>query len=289
MFADILTTVSERYAEEILTPEYGERLDPVLRERRDDLFGIVNGIDTDLWDPVADPHLAARFSTDDLAPRAANKAALQQRANLPVRPEVPLIGMVTRLAQQKGLDILELVLPHLLARDVQLVVLGLGDPRYHELLQRTARENPAKAAAFLTFDEPLAHQIYGGADLFLMPSRHEPCGLGQLIAMRYGTVPIVRATGGLADTVQDFDARTDQGTGFVFARCDPIGLFGAISRALEAYAHPGGWQGLMQRGMARDSSWDKSAQRYEEIFWLASERKRKGRPGAAAVDDRSVR
>ncbi|MBM4436568.1 MAG: glycogen synthase [Actinobacteria bacterium] len=266
LFADLVTTVSARYAQEILTPEYGERLDAVLRDRQADLLGIQNGIDVDLHNPATDPALGASYTADDLAPKATAKAGLQRAAGLPVPPHVPLIGMVSPLADHKGFDILQPVLSHLLARDVQLVALGVGDPRYHDLLNHTARAYPSKAAAFLRFDATLAQRIYGGSDIFLTPSRHEPSGLGQLIALRYGSVPIVRATGGLADTVEDVDVRNGTGTGFVFPHYDPIDLFGAIARALATYGHRDAWTAIVRRGMRQDVSWERSARQYVAAY-----------------------
>src|SRR5207247_624686 len=198
-------------------------------------FGILNGIDQEELDPRTDPYLAANFGVETLDRRAENKAALQREAGLPVAPDVPLIGMVGRLSGQKGLDILAPVLDGLLRQRAQLVVLGTGDEYYHHLLRQVEQEHPGRAKAFLTFDTPLAQRIYGGSDLFLMPSRYEPCGLGQMIAMRYGSVPVVRSVGGLADTVQEYDPRTREGNGFAFTNYDPWELFAAIVRALELY------------------------------------------------------
>lgn len=276
-YADAVNTVSATYAREILTPAYGERLDALLRERQDGITGIVNGIDTVTFDPAADPHLPANFSLRDMTPRARNKAALQRELGLPVEADTPLLGMVSRLADHKGLDLLAPVVPHLVERGAQLAVLGTGDPRHHEHLANAAREHPRHIAIALRFDPPLAQRIYGGSDMFLMPSRHEPCGLGQLIAMRYGNVPVVRATGGLADTVADFDARTRQGTGFVFHRYDPIDFFGAIARGLETYRYPEAWRALMRQGMSRDSSWDAAARRYLDLYSRALESRRPAR------------
>ena len=271
-FADAITTVSERYAVEILTSEYGERLDPLLRERRDRLFGIVNGIDEVELDPATDPHLAVRFDADSLGRRAANKAALQREAALPEKPETPLIGMVGRLSGQKGLDILLPTLDALLRLDVQLVVLGTGDEHYNHALREAQQRHPDRCAAFLTFDTPFAQRIYGGADLFLMPSRYEPCGLGQLIAMRYGAIPVVRATGGLADTVPDYDPRTGEGLGFAFDAYDHRDLLIALTRALEAYARPTEWRPLQRRALAQDHSWTRNAQKYLDVYARAIER-----------------
>lgn len=274
-YADAVNTVSDTYARQILTPSYGEGLDALLRERQDGIAGIVNGIDTVTFDPAADPHLAANFSLRDLTPRARNKAALQRELGLPVEADTPLLGMVSRLADHKGLDLLAPVVPHIVERGAQLAVLGTGDPRHHELLSQAASQHPDHVAVALRFDPPLAQRIYGGSDIFLMPSRHEPCGLGQLIAMRYGSVPVVRATGGLADTVEDFDARTNAGTGFVFHRYDPIDFFGAVARALETYRYPNAWRALMRHGMSRDSSWDAAARGYLDLYRRALESRRR--------------
>ncbi len=281
--ADAVTTVSETYAQEILTPEAGERLDAVLREREDRPVGIINGIDTDVLDPATDRHLASRFSAADLDARIPNKSDLQQRAGLPVRRDIPVVGMVTRLAEHKGLDIVAAALPELLKHDLQLIVLGTGDPRYHVLLQTAVSDHPAKVAAFLRFDASLAQQIYGGADIFLMPSRREPCGLGQLIGLRYGCVPIVRRTGGLADTVEDFDGAG--GTGFVFDAYDAGALLETIERALTIYRDPEAWRALVRRGMSRDSSWAPSARRYVDVYRDVAGRKRAADPTSPASAD----
>lgn len=266
LFADAITTVSERYAEEILTPEYGERLDPLLRHRRDRLFGIVNGIDEVELDPATDRHLIARFTAETLDRRRENKAALQREASLPVHPDTPLIGMVGRLSGQKGLDILLPVLDALFRRDVQIVVLGTGDEQYHHALREAHVRHPDRCVAFLSFDTPLAQRIYGSSDVFLMPSRYEPCGLGQLIAMRYGAIPVVRATGGLADTVLDYDSRAGTGTGFTFDAYDHRDLLIALTRALETHSRPPEWRALQQRAMAQDHSWARSAAKYLDVY-----------------------
>ncbi len=266
LFADKVSTVSPRYAREILTPAFGHDLDPLLRDREPDLHGILNGIDTEAYNPAAAPHLTSQYTIETLDRRAPNKAALQQTVGLPVNPDAPLLGMVTRLAEHKGLDLLLASLPHILDRGAQLVVLGLGEPRYEEALRELALAHPDQVAAAIRFDNPLASRIYAGSDIFLMPSRHEPCGLGQLIAMRYGSVPVVRATGGLADTVDDVDPANDTGVGFVFNRYDPIDFFGAVARALELYRFPDTWRRIVRRGMTRDSSWDVSAAAYQRLY-----------------------
>ncbi len=265
-WADLINTVSETYAAEILTPAFGERLDPLLRDRRDRLFGILNGIDTEEFDPATDPHIAANYDVDHLARRAENKRALQEEAGLAPEADRPLIGVISRLNEAKGMDLLAQAIEPILAQGAQFVLMGTGEQQYHERFSRIAQERPEQAAVFLTFNDALARRIYAGSDMLLMPSRVEPCGTNQLIAMRYGNVPIVRATGGLADTVRDFDPRTDQGTGFAFAEPDPWSLFAAVVRALETFKHRDSWQGLQRRGMTADFSWRQSARKYVDLY-----------------------
>src|SRR5579863_7514655 len=266
LFADAITTVSERYAQEILTPTFGEKLDPLLRSRRERLFGILNGIDYQEMNPATDHFIRMPFDRSSLEKRAENKQALQERAHLPARPDVPLLAMISRLADQKGFDLIGQISQPLLAQGIQLVVLGIGDQHYHEMFQNMAARYPEQVAIFLTFNTELAQNIYAGSDMFLMPSRFEPCGLGQLIAMRYGSVPIVRNVGGLADTVQQYDPRTGQGNGFTFANYDPWELFAAIVRALELFRFKDIWHTLQQRGMEADHSWHASAVRYVDVY-----------------------
>ncbi|MGQ9492795.1 MAG: glycogen synthase [Anaerolineae bacterium] len=268
-FADVINTVSEKYAQEILTPEFGEKLDPLLRDRRDRLFGILNGIDYEVMNPATDKYIVQNYDIEHLEKRIQNKLALQQQANLKQDAATPLIGIISRLTDQKGFDILGDVLDHVLDLDLQLIVLGTGDPHYHEMFSRIAQAYPGKAAIFLTFNAELAQKIYAGSDMFLMPSRFEPCGLGQMIAMRYGSVPIVRATGGLADTVKDFDPRTGEGNGFSFTRYDRWALFATIVRALENYKYRDTWHKLQVRGMATDFSWNASARKYVDLYYRA--------------------
>jgi starch synthase len=272
LFADLLSTVSAAYSREIQTAEYGERLEGVLAKRSADLFGVVNGIDYDEWNPASDPLLPARFNASDLKGKAANKAALQKKLGLPDRPDAPVFGLVSRLATQKGLDILSEVLPHLLQLDVQFALLGTGEHYYHDLLSNVAKQHPEKVGLVLGFDNALAHQIYAGSDFFLMPSRYEPCGLGQMISLRYGTVPIVRHTGGLADTVSDYNPQTERGNGFSFREHSAVALFGAISRALLTMRAAPAWQKLVQNAMASDFSWGRSAQAYVELYQRAIDR-----------------
>ena len=265
VYADALTTVSPTYAREIMTVEGGQGLDSVLRLRRRDLVGILNGIHVAQWDPSRDPHLPAHYGPGDLAGKAACKAALQREMGLPERNRVPLVGMIGRLAEQKGVDLVLEALPEVLGLDVQVAVLGSGRPDWEEMLTRMARERPGRLAVRIGFDEGLAHRIEAGADLFLMPSRFEPCGLNQLYSLRYGTVPVVRAVGGLEDTVEDYDGGR-RGTGFKFREYQARAMLTALRRALDVWRDERAWRGLIDRGMAQDFSWDASAAGYEALF-----------------------
>jgi starch synthase len=268
-WADLVSTVSETYAHEILTPEYGQRLDPLLRDRRDRLFGILNGIDYEMANPSADPHIAANYEIGTLDRRLENKLALQREAKLEEDPNVPLLGIISRLTDSKGFDILGEAIDHVLDLGVQLVLMGTGEQHYHDLFSHMVQRYPGQAAIFFTFNTPLGQRIYAGSDMFLMPSRFEPCGTNQLIAMHYGSVPIVRSTGGLADTVQDFDPHTSQGNGFVFKEYDPWKLFAAIVRALETFKHHEVWRQIQVRGMTADYSWARSARKYVDLYHRA--------------------
>ncbi|MBM2813089.1 MAG: hypothetical protein HW416_3848 [Chloroflexi bacterium] len=273
--ADLINTVSERYAEEITTPEYGEGLDGLLTARQNQLRGIVNGIDYDIFNPETDAAIAARYSVDALAGKVQCKAALQQEVGFDLNPRTPVVAMIGRLVDQKGFDLVAPILDRLLSEiDLQFVILGTGDPEYHEMLRERAARNRRQLAAFLTFDAALAQRIYAGADMFLMPSRFEPCGLGQLISLRYGTVPIVRSTGGLADTVTDYRGATHRGTGFVFRDYNAVALSVALGRALEVYRQPDRWLEVQVQGMRRDSSWAASASRYVDLYHEAIELRR---------------
>jgi starch synthase len=268
-YADYVNTVSERYAVEISSsPEYGLGLEGVLAERRDAgrLVGILNGVDYGVWDPRGDKLIPATFSPEDMAGKAACKKALLQRSKLAGDPSTPLIGIVSRLADQKGFDLLREAGDAIVALGTRLVVLGTGQKEYHEFFTEMARRHPRDVAAFLTFDNELAHWIEAGSDMFLMPSRYEPCGLNQMYSLRYGTVPVVRATGGLVDTVEDYDASRGTGVGFVFEDYTSGAMMEAIGRAVSAYADKVSWAGLVQRGMALDFSWTVSAGKYAELY-----------------------
>jgi len=272
--ADLITTVSPTYAQEILTPEYGAGLDAVLNHRRARLFGVLNGIDGEAFNPATDPHLVTRYDIDSLDRKVENKVALQREAKLTEDQSRPVVGIVSRLADQKGLDLLEpIVEPLLNEAGVQLALLGTGEPHYHDFFRWIGERYPGQTAIALTFDVGLAQRIFGGADILLMPSRYEPCGLGQMIAMRYGTVPVVRRTGGLADTVSDYQPATGQGNGFVFGNYTSHACFAALVRAVEAFRRPDEWRRLQRRGMEADLSWASSARRYVELYHKAQELK----------------
>jgi starch synthase len=259
-FADWLSTVSPTYAREIQTPENGFALDGCLRARAESLSGILNGVDYAEWSPEADRHIAARYSAADLTGKTACKRALIEEFGLP--PEAidrPLLGLVARFTRQKGADLLAEVAASILAEDAYIVALGSGDPEYEDFFRRLAAEHPGRAAVRIGFDNPLAHRIEAGADIFLMPSHYEPCGLNQIYSLRYGTVPVVRATGGLDDTI-------DEGTGFKFAGYTGEEFLGAVRAALGAFADRDEWRRRMRRGMSKDFSWNTSAAAYSELY-----------------------
>jgi starch synthase len=269
IFADAISTVSKRYAQEIQTKDYGSGLDGVLRERAQVLTGILNGIDYGTWNPETDPHIAQNYSAADLTGKARCQAALQEECGLPVRSEVPLIGIISRLDPQKGFDLIGEVVEELLAGDIQLVLLGTGVPEYHGLFEKVAAAFPKKASINLRFDNALAHRIEAGCDMFLMPSRYEPCGLNQLYSLKYGTIPIVRRTGGLADSIRDATPQAlakRTATGFVFEEYTSTELMKTVRRALALYARKAEWRELMVTAMEQDFSWSRSASEYVELF-----------------------
>ena len=267
--ADLVTTVSPTFARESLGPEYGAGVDDVLRERGDRYVGILSGIDTDLWDPATDTELPARYGPDDLTGKATCRAALC--AELGLEPDGPLLAMVSRLDPQKGFDLLAAATPRLLDDGARVCVLGTGDQALvAQLMERAARQ-PTRLAVVDRFDRGLARRMYAGADAFLMPSRFEPCGLTQMIAMRYGTPPIVRATGGLADTVTDADEQPSAGDGFAFAAADPDALVDACRRAMAALADGARWRAIQARAMARDNDWRRPAREYTAVYRRALE------------------
>jgi starch synthase len=259
-FADALTTVSPTYAEEIQTPEQGFGLDGALRARAGVLTGILNGVDYREWSPDVDPHLPARYSVDDLSGKRVCKAQLLQEFGLPAEAiDRPLIGIVSRFTRQKGTDILAEVAAEIVAEGFYLVALGSGEPEYEDFFHRMAADHPGRIAVRIGYDNGLSHRIEAGADLFVMPSRYEPCGLNQMYSLRYGTVPVVRATGGLNDTI-------DEGTGFKFTEYSGAALLRAVQAAGAAYAEPGRWRAMIRRGMQRDFSWKTSAGAYSGLY-----------------------
>lgn len=268
LFADWLTTVSPTYAKEILTPEFGFGLQGVLQTRREKLQGIINGIDVGIWNPETDPYLPVRYSADNRTGKLQCKQALQEEFGLP-RKEVPLLAVIARLTSQKGLDLVEAAIPRLMDLDLQLVILGTGDPGHESSLAKMRDRFPDRMALRIGFDEGLAHRIEGGADMFLMPSRYEPCGLSQLYSLRYGTVPIVTKTGGLVDTVAPLDSdgtNSDRATGFHILVPTSDAVVNAVHEAVRVYRRPALWSDMVRRGMKTDVSWVGSARSYEKLF-----------------------
>ncbi len=262
--ADAVTTVSRTYAREILDPWFSYSLDRILRAREGKLRGIVNGIDTDTYNSETDPHIAANFTVTNIRGKQRDKQELQKELGLPVEKDVPLMIMVTRLAGHKGLDLVKYMFDEIMKCKIQVAVLGTGESEYEWFFGEKAAQYPDKFKFVCDFNAPLSHRFYAGADMFLMPSKQEPCGLSQMISLRYGTVPIVRATGGLADTIPD--AGTDDGVGYTFQSYNAHDMFGAISRALGAYENKKLWRELVRRGMSRDLTWDASAKEYMKMY-----------------------
>lgn len=264
--ADHITTVSPTYKEEIQTEYYGEKLDGILRKRNEDLSGILNGIDHDSYDPESDSSLADNFGIWGLERRVINKLQVQRCFSLPVNEDIPVVAMITRLTKQKGLDLVRGVFHEIMATGSQLVVLGTGDPEFEQFFREMAVQYPDQCGVHIGFDENLAHQVYAGSDLFLMPSKFEPCGLSQMIAMRYGSIPIVRETGGLNDTVQPYNEFSREGNGFTFTNFNAHDMLFTIERALSFYHQREKWQQLMIKAMETDYSWAQSAKQYKELY-----------------------
>ncbi|RME22854.1 MAG: glycogen synthase GlgA, partial [Candidatus Zixiibacteriota bacterium] len=265
--ADRITTVSPRYAEEIqASEEFGFGLQGLLQQRRDVLIGILNGVDYTIWSPTRDKYIPFRYHVRNLSGKRMNKVELTRRAGLPHREKTPLVGMVTRLSDQKGLDLVNAAAEQLMRMNLQLVVLGTGDEKYHRMLSELERSYPDRVKVFLTFNDELAHWIEGGADIFLMPSRYEPCGLNQMYSLKYGTVPVVRKVGGLADTVVDVDDPSGEGNGFVFDDYSAEAMIAALQRAIDRFARRREWMRLMKVGMTQDFSWDRSAREYGALY-----------------------
>ncbi|HYM79917.1 MAG TPA: glycogen/starch synthase [Candidatus Limnocylindria bacterium] len=276
-FADMISTVSPQYAREIQNHgEFGCGLEGVLRRRNGELRGILNGIDDRYWNPASDPYLPHPYDRATPAGKWKNRTALIAECGFPATPDWPLIGMISRLVDQKGFDLIEQAEADLMRLEARFVILGAGQARYLELVSRLASEHPERVHHRSGEEEPFAHRIEAGCDLYLMPSRYEPCGLNQMYSLRYGTVPVARATGGLADTIEDFDPATRQGTGFLFHRYEGAEMIQALRRALMAYRQPHLWSQLRANGMARDFSWRVSADGYDDLYAAALDRVRAG-------------
>lgn len=267
IFADIVNTVSETHAQEIMTPEYGEKLDDLLKEVRTKIFGILNGLDYGEMDPATDKLIPFNFSISNLKDRIKNKTHLQKEFNLECSQDIPILGMVTRLDEQKGIDLLFPILEILITEfHCQVVIVGGGEAKYRSFFEEMNKKFPQKVGCHLMSDFTLSRHIFAGCDIFLVPSKFEPCGITQMEAMRYGAISVVRKTGGLADTVEDFDPKKNSGTGFVFEKFSSHALFGAIVRALETYKYKKVWQELIKRAMLADFSWEASAKKYLELY-----------------------
>lgn len=268
MAADAVTTVSPTYKQEIMTPAFGEKLDGLLKMREEDLYGILNGIDDSFYNPHNDQLIVQTYGEENVEMKAANKSEMQRFFHLPVKPNIPLMVMISRLTKQKGLDLVKWVLGEILEEDIQLIVLGTGDYQYEEFLKSAAVDFPDKLKVHIGFNESLAHQLYAAADLFLMPSLFEPCGLGQMIAMKYGSVPIVRETGGLNDTVISWNEFTNEGNGFSFSNFNAHDMLFTIRRALSFYHKREEWNRIVKNAMRKEHSWAQSAFKYN---WLYAE------------------
>ncbi|MBI4165678.1 MAG: glycogen synthase GlgA [Acidobacteria bacterium] len=281
VYSDYITTVSRKYAEEIQTAEFGYGLEGILAKRADRLQGILNGVDYDVWSPANDKHIAAKYGPQDLAGKQACKKALLQAmgAASPVLDR-PVIGIVSRFAAQKGFDLIAGIAEQLMAMDLYIVALGTGEPQFEELFRTMAAKYPDKFLVRVGFDVALSHQIEAGSDMFLMPSRYEPCGLNQIYSLKYGTVPVVRATGGLDDTIEPFGGKT--GTGFKFSDYTPEALLGAIEQAVACYRQPKAWRQVMINGMKKDFSWSNSAKQYIKVYQAARKTKSELKAASAA-------
>lgn len=266
IFSDFITTVSPTYSQEIQTKEFGYGLEGVLKKRADDLYGILNGIDYNIWDPKTDKYIAKNYDASSVEDKYINKEDLQKISGLKVDRNIPLIGIISRLADQKGLDLISAIIEGLLKLKIQFILLGTGDDKYHNLFEKISLIYPRRTSINLKFDAVLAQKIYAGCDMFLMPSRFEPCGLGQMICLRYGTIPIIRLTGGLKDTIQEFDEGTKEGNGFTFSRYLSSDLFKTIKKALGVYKDKDLWQKLVKKAMSYDFSWESSARKYAQLY-----------------------
>jgi starch synthase len=267
VYSDLITTVSRKYAQEIQTTEFGFGLEGVLKDHAQQIVGILNGVDYDEWNPEADRYIAAHYSADDLSGKQQCKQDLLASFGMDhADANLPVIGIVSRFAAQKGFDLIGQIIDRLALEDVVFTVLGSGDKLYEEMFMRLARRVPNKIAVKIAYDNALAHKIEAGADMFLMPSHYEPCGLSQIYSLRYGTVPIVRATGGLDDTIDPWDPRTKKGTGFKFQEYTGEALLRTVHQAMQVYRDPSSWERLMRNGMSKDFSWKVAARDYVRVY-----------------------
>ena len=273
--ADSVSTVSQTYAEEIRSAEYGKGLEGAVKARKQNLVGILNGANYAEWSPEIDRFIPQKYSANDLAPKVENKRELLKRVDLNFDEDTPVIGMISRLESDKGFDLLEEAFDDLLALGAQMVVLGVGEEKYHKMLQRFAKKYARQLSVHLRFDNTLAHFIQAGADMLLMPSRYEPCGLSQLHALRYGTIPLVHGAGGLAETVQNYEARAENGTGFVFKKFEPEEMVKTVERAIKTFHDKKRWQKLMKNAMKEDFSWEAAAEKYTKLYARLMARGRK--------------
>jgi starch synthase len=276
-FSDIINTVSNTYSHEILTPEYGAGLESTLQKRKDDLYGILNGVDYDIWNPETDNHIPYNYSINDLGGKYLNKKYLLNHFGIKPDVNIPLIGIVSRMVLQKGFDIFADSINDLMSLEAQWIILGSGEDRFEDLFRQLSIEFPGKVGAYIGFNNELSHLIEAGADMFLMPSRYEPCGLNQIYSLKYGTVPVVRKTGGLADTVKDWDEQNHfgfkDGNGFSFYDYSGYALYKSVERAVNAFKHPKIWKKIQANGMILDFSWSRSAEKYLELYKLAVEKR----------------
>jgi starch synthase len=250
-------------------PEYGFGFEKLLYSRKSDFYGILNGVDYSNWNPSTDSYIPQNYDIDSLQKKTQNKKALCNENNLEFNPEVPLIGIISRLVDQKGFDLIADAAEDLLSMDLQLIILGTGDPKYHRLLEKLKKKYSKNLAIILRYDNKLAHLIEAGSDIFLMPSKYEPCGLNQMFSLKYGTVPVVRETGGLADSIKKYDAATGEGTGFVFTDYTKEDLLKAVSEAIEIFANKNIWHKIQVKGMKEDFSWNKAANKYIDLYQTA--------------------
>ena len=266
VFSDIVTTVSEKYSKEIRTAEFGYGLEGVLDSRKEKLFGVLNGVDYDDWSPEKDKFIIAKYDYKDLNGKAECRKDLLKEYNLNLSDDAPVIGIISRLADQKGFDILSQAMEELMSMNIGIVVLGTGEKKYHDLFAELAKKYPKKLGVKITFDNKIAHKIEAGSDMFLMPSKYEPCGLNQIYSLKYGTIPIVRATGGLDDTIQDYDPKTGDGNGFKFKEYSSQVLLAKMKESAKIFSNKKEWKRLVQKAMQQDFSWERSAKRYVELY-----------------------